>query len=192
MELRDARSLGEFARAVDTAGLRYVVGGSVAAGYYGEPRATLDVDVLVEAGASDASRLATSLQAEFLVTADAVRDAVEHGSSFNAFNRSAFTKIDVYVAGDGELDRAQLASRRAQPLFEGSETLIWVTSPEILVLRKLDWFRRGRMMSERQWLDVLGILKQQRERLDRRVMDDSARRVGLEYLLRRATDDAGL
>ena len=57
MELRDASALDEFAQALGVARLRYAIGGSVAAGYYGEPRATLDVDVLVEADASGAARL---------------------------------------------------------------------------------------------------------------------------------------
>lgn len=190
METRDARALAEFAQAVERAGLRYVVGGSVAAGFFGEPRSTLDIDILIEAAAHDTERLVATLDPQFLVARDALHDALERRTGFNAYHRTAFTKFDVYVASADALDRAQLEHRRPKPLFDGSAEFVHVTSAELIVLRKLAWFRLGNLSSERQWRDVLGVLKHQRGRLDRALMDELASKTGLSYLLRRALEES--
>jgi len=192
MESRDARALSEFAAALERAGVRYAVGGSIASSYFGEPRSTLDVDILIELEPTRIPELVRELSRDFLVTEDDIRDAILRRTNFNAIHARAFTRMDVYIAGDSELDRAQLERRVEQPLHEHTSETIQVTAPEVLVLRKLDWFRKGQLLSDRQWLDVLGVLKKQAHHLDLAYMRDLASQTGLDYLLRRALDDAGL
>ena len=69
---------------------------------------------------------------------------------------------------------------------------MWVTAPEDIVLRKLDWFREGGESSERQWGDIVAILSVTGERLDRADMVQAAVQLGLIDLLRRAAGDADL
>ncbi len=190
MEIRDARALSDFARAVESVGLRYVVGGSIAAGYFGEPRATLDIDVLIEVHVNDLDRLTAAFAEHFLMTRDALCDAFEKHIAFNAYHRASFTKFDVYVAVDDSLDRAQLERRQPKLLLEGSDEVVYVTSAEVIVLRKLAWFRRSNLTSELQWRDVLGVIKQQGSRLDRNLMVELAAATGLTYLLRRAFEES--
>jgi hypothetical protein len=68
----------------------------------------------------------------------------------------------------------------------------WLLSPEDVVLQKLRWYRRGGEVSERQWRDVLGVLKVQAGRLDRGYLEGAAGDAGLGDLLERALGDAQL
>lgn len=87
-------------------------------------------------------------------------------------------KVDLFVVGDGLLDRMQIERRVLVPI-SGSTNGIWVTSAEDQVLRKLDWFRQGGSMSDRQWRDVVGILRIHRMSMDLDYLRASARELGL-------------
>jgi hypothetical protein len=191
MDPRDSSALGDFVAALRRAALRYAVGGSVASSYFGEPRSTHDVDVLIELAPVDVEPLVRELKHDFLVDREHFEDALARGTNLNAIHARTFTRIHVYLARDDVLDRAQLELGIPAPLREGSEEQIQVTSPVVLVLRKLDWFRRGNAISERQWKDVVAILKRQRVQLDRGLLDELAARTGLAHLLHHAIEDAG-
>ena len=67
-----------------------------------------------------------------------------------------------------------------------------VATAEDTILSKLDWYRLGGEISDRQWNDILGVLKTQRERLDRTYLEQWARELDVGALLKRALTDAGL
>lgn len=67
---------------------------------------------------------------------------------------------------------------------------LFVDTPENVVLRKLEWFRRGGGVSERQWRDVVGVLRAQKGRLDEGYLEDWASRLGVGSLLRQASSEA--
>ena len=81
--------------------------------------------------------------------------------------------------------------RRGPARPERDSKPVFVTSPEVIVLRKVDWYRRGGGASEHQWRDVLGVLKVQGSRLDTTYLRDMARELGLDALLERALAEAG-
>lgn len=72
--------------------------------------------------------------------------------------------------------------RPGQPLL--------VKSPEDTVLRKLLWYREGGSVSERQWRDVMAVLRESGAALDAGHLDRWASRLGLEDLLARARAEA--
>ena len=182
----DLAVLGRFVDVLEALGVPYAVGGSLASGAWGEPRSTHDVDVAVDLPPDAVPALVAALHDDFFVDEASVREAVERRSSFNAVHRRLFLPVDVFVAGDGELDRRQLERRVARPLSPDFERTFALTAPEDVVLRKLDWFRRSDGVSERQWRDVLGVLKTQASGMDLFSLRDGARRLGLEELLERA------
>ena len=63
---------------------------------------------------------------------------------------------------------------------------LWVATAEDLVAQKLRWYRDGGEVSDRQWRDVLGLLKVQGSRLDRVQLKKSASILRVEDLLARA------
>jgi len=96
-------------------------------------------------------------------------------------------KVDVFVLGNEDFSIAEMSRRQAVPL-RGSA--VWFSSPEDIVLEKLDWFRKGEGVSERQWRDVLGVLAVQGARLDLLYLRQWAARRDLSDLLERALAEA--
>ncbi len=177
---------------LDDLQLPYAVGGSVASSVFGEPRASADADLIVQMSEAQLSKLLAHLEGAYYVSEDAARDAVRRHSSFNVIHLESMYKVDVFVAGPSLLDREQLRRKVRIPLTTEPDTSAFVTAAENLVLRKLDWFRHSGETSDRQWRDVLGILKVQAGALDMPYLLRNADDTGLRDLLDRALDQATL
>jgi hypothetical protein len=100
-------------------------------------------------------------------------------------------KIDVFVARGREFDR-QAAERALPQLIDDSPgaSAFRVASPEDTILAKLEWFRRGGETSERQWWDVVGVLRVTAD-ADREYLRRWAPALGVADLLERAIAAAG-
>lgn len=169
-------------------GIPYALGGSVASSALGEPRSTLDVDIAAAMDEPRLARLLEEMRASFYVPEESAMNAVRTSSSFNALPNDHDLKVDIFVLGDNALDRWQLERRVRLEVLPGTE--IWVTAPDVLILRKLDWYRIGDEASDRQWRDVVGLIAIQGPALDRERLAADAKVVGLDRLLRRAVIEA--
>jgi hypothetical protein len=185
------RALAPVVDAFEALGRRYRVGGSVASSALGVPRSTLDVDVVGELFEKDVERFVSYLANAYYVDADMIRDAIRRRASFNVVHLETMMKVDVFVAKGGPYDRTALARSVRKSLDESSRTYDLATAEDV-ILRKLEWFRLGNEVSERQWRDVVGVLQVQREALDRSYLDHWARELGVNDLLARAFLEAGL
>ena len=172
---------------LDRLGIRYVIGGSVASSVLGEPRSTLDLDVMIDAGGEDVRRLARALAGDFYVDEEDAVESVLRGASFNAIHLHSALKVDFFPAE--ELGRQQISRRQAIVVRAGLPALNFYLA-EDLVVRKLLWFRKGEESSARQWRDVVSILKS--TRVDFEQLTRSAREQNVNDLLVRAMGDAGL
>jgi hypothetical protein len=191
MTVGPERSLAAAVLALKACRLRYAVGGSVASSRHGEPRSTNDVDILVELPPAALEHLITELRERgFYVPADSARRAVEHGSSFNALHLEDHFKVDLFVARDEPLHRAQLEDQRETDLLGPGQPRVVVASAEATVVAKLDRYRRGGLVSDRQWRDVQGILRTC-ESLDLHGIRELAATVDITALLERALGEAG-
>lgn len=151
------------ARILNGLGLRYMVVGSFASGFWGEPRATFDVDVVIALRASDLARLdAIFPREEFYYSDVAARDAVERRTQFNIIHGDSGNKIDFMIQGDDAWGQVQLSRRRLMPLEAGLE--VYVAAPEDIILSKLAYYREGQ--SEKHLRDIAGILKLRKSELD--------------------------
>ncbi len=170
---------------LDRLGLPYVAVGSLASSFHGVPRSTNDVDFLVALTPASAGALADVLSPSYYASREAVQEAAaaSRGASFNAIHVATAVKVDVFVAGDDPFEAERL--RRRQLITIGGAALCMDTA-EHTVLRKLEWFQRGGEVSERQWSDVIGIIRAQGKRLDRDYLRGWAARLGVAELLERA------
>ncbi len=178
--------------AFDALGIRYRIGGSVASSAYGIARATLDVDLVADLEENHISPLVDRVRTEYYIDEERVRDAVARRSSFNLIHLASMIKVDVFVLKPLPYDQAAFARARLERLSEGSAREHYVTSPEDVVLNKLDWYSQGGCVSERQWNDVLGVLKVQGSSLELRYLHHWAATLGLTELLSRALIEAGM
>lgn len=176
------------AEMLDDLGIDYVLGGSLAGSFYGEPRATADVDIAIRVDVDAGERLLGRAAAEFYVPTDAARIAIRNHDSFNLIDTTIAFKVDLFVLGETLLDRRQLDRRVLIPV-PGVDAGVWVTSPEDQVLRKLDWFQTGGQTSDQQWRDIIGILRVSGETLDLPDLRSTAAALGLGELLDRALAD---
>ena len=161
----------------------YLVTGSVASIFFGEPRFTNDIDVVVELQASDIADLCEQFPAEdFYLSAEAAADALERRSQFNLIHPRSGLKVDFMVAAGGPFDRSRFARARRIQLAPGVEA--WFASPEDVILKKLEYYQRGG--SSKHLRDIAGVLRVSGAELDYPYMSEWADRLGLGELLAEA------
>jgi len=94
------------AEALEHCGIRYLVGGSLASSLSGEPRSTLDVDLVVSITEQDVGNFVDRLGDEFYADADALRRAIRDKSSTNIIHYATSMKVDLFVVG-GSVGRSR-------------------------------------------------------------------------------------
>ena len=149
----------------------------------------MDVDLLVRLPTEDVARLAEALGADWYADLDAMRHALALGRPFNVIHKTTGEKFDIFPAR-AEFHEEELKRARMMDLRLGQETLrLPVASLEDIILAKLQWYRAGGEVSERQWSDVQNLLALNHD-VDREYLTNWAQRLGLRDLLARATAQA--
>lgn len=179
------------AEALEQMGIPYAVVGSVAGLTHGYSRFTMDVDVVAFFEEAQAAEFARRLGDQYYVDEMMVCDAIRHRRSFNILHHDTGLKIDIFIPPASGWN-LQVTQRREPEAMDEMQPAFWVQSAEDLVLSKLRWFRATNETSERQWNDVLGVLKMQCFDIDIEYMEKWASEIGVGDLLERALDEAGL
>ncbi len=183
-------ALRPVAEAFDALGIRYFLGGSVASSAHGVARASLDADVVAELDPSTVDRLAHRLEGAYYVPVDQMRTAAADRRSFNLIHLATMFKIDVFVSKGRPFDRSAAERARRHAIGERSDCQFFVASAEDTILAKLEWFQLGGETSERQWWDIVGVLRVGAG-TDRAYLRRWSAALGVSDLLDRAWIDAG-
>ena len=157
----------------------------------GEPRSTLDVDLVVSLSEGQIPGLVASLQDDFRADAQALRRAVRQRSSTNVVHLATSIKVDLFIMGGSPVDAEQMDRRQRIKVVSDPDRYLYVYTPEDILLQKLRWYRLGNEVSDRQWRDILGILLVQGNRLDKTYLSRGAEKLGVADLLGRAMTQAG-
>ncbi len=178
--------------AFESLGISYYIGGSVASSAHGIFRATLDVDLVADVKPRHVRLLVNRLEADYYIDEDMLIEAIQRHASCNLIHLETMHKVDIFILKSTPYETEAFERRRKDLLDEEHEVEFFLASPEDIILHKLDWYREGGEVSDRQWTDVLGVLKVQQERIDMEYLRHWAAELDLRELLEKACQDAGL
>lgn len=173
---------------LDAIGIPYMVAGSLGSSFYGRPRATQDVDVVIAPSAGQMEDLIARLDGlGCYVSADAAREALKQRTMFNVIDTAAGWKADLIIRKDRSFSVEEFGRRRQ---VEASGRTLWIVSPEDTILSKLEW-AKGRQ-SELQQTDAKGVMLSLRGELDVAYLKRWAKELGVEQALSHLLDEVGL
>jgi hypothetical protein len=136
--------------------LEYILVGATACGFYGEPRFTNDVDVLVEIPSWKLrDLLALFPSPEYYASEEAARAALEHGGMIVISHTHTTYKADLIVFHGSRYDECRFSRKRRLGMANGVE--VWVAAPEDVILMKLRFYHEG--ASDKHLRDVTGIIR---------------------------------
>lgn len=149
---------------LDGADVPFMVAGSFASAVHGLPRATQDIDIVIDPSSlADLEKLVRAMPEEdYYVDLTAARDAHRERSMFNVIDQSSGWKVDFILRKNRAFSREEFARRTRLPLLD---VMVFVASPEDTIISKLEWSKMSGG-SERQRRDVAGVLSSMGERVD--------------------------
>lgn len=177
-------AFGSVTGALDALGVGWCLTGSMASVHYGVPRATMDVDLVAEMRPAHVRPFREALGAAFYASPEAVGGAVRRRGSFNVIHIDTAMKVDVFVLGDSSYERESFSRRRREVVAPFGPC--FVPSPEDVLLSKILWYEKGGRVSDRQWGDVLGILRSRGPGMDGEYLERWAADRGVGDLLEAA------
>ena len=158
-------------RIIEQADFRYMVVGSYASSYWGEPRTTYDLDVVISLSLADVLRIESLFpESDFYVSVPAAMEAIRQGRQFKVIHPDSGNKVDFMMETATDWGRQQLGRRRRVEFDEGFHC--YVGAPEDIILSKLLYYQEGQ--SPKHLRDIAGMLKVSPDQIDERYIVDWA------------------
>lgn len=165
--------------ALERLGLRYFVTGSTVTIFYGEPRFTNDIDIVVDLPADAVAALCRQFpENDFYVSEEAATEAVRRQSQFNIIQPHTGLKVDIIVPPPSAFNRARFERARRVQAGDGWDASF--SSPEDAIVKKMEFFREGG--SDKHLRDITGVLKTSGSEIDTSYIDRWAATLGLSEI----------
>jgi len=160
------------------ADISYMVSGSIAGNFYGHPRMTRDIDIIIELALADVPKVYRLFESDFYVDEIMIREAINYYDMFNIIHNETMIKVDFIIRKDTPYRRLEF-SRRCLMKIDDFE--VFVVSLEDLILSKLYWAKNSQ--SELQLNDVKVLIRENRNQLDKNYLDKWANQLQIMHLL---------
>lgn len=164
-------------------GILYLVGGSLASSLHGIPRATQDIDLVADIKPNQVNIFVEVLKTEFYIDADMIQEAIKTQRSFNIIHLPTMFKVDIFILKPDNISQQEMLRRQQYQLSDNPQDILYLTTPEDIIIHKLVWYQMGGSISERQWNDVLGVVQVQSNQLDYVYLKQVAQQRGITDLL---------
>lgn len=158
--------------------LEYMITGSLAVIYYGRPRASHDIDFVVEVPQREVKATVKALQKlaqDYMVDAAGIREAIAKKDQFNLLHYETMLKLDFWLVRDEPFDKLRFSRRQKVAIF-GQEMVM--STPEDTILQKLRWYQMGKI--EKHLVDAAFVLQIQKDNLDRQYLEKWAKKLKIE------------
>jgi hypothetical protein len=176
--------------ALNAAGVDYLIGGAIAEWAWGEPRATQDLDLVVNIPIKSVNKLSKELEKrDMLIPAEIILDNILEDRAdipINAIHMYSGLKADLYPVREGDELRQSAFQRRQHVDYGPPIGKVYIHSPEDLILYKLIYF--GLSQQSKHSRDIAAILKSKKNELDLDYIDGWATRLGLSSLWKEMLD----
>lgn len=187
------KSLQRAVTAFERLGITYLIGGSLASSAYGVFRMTNDIDIVIDIRLEQVQPLFEALKDSFYIDEEMIQEAIASKSVVNLIDLESFLKIDLFFAGEDEWSRTELKRRVMRTMKEGEdEYSVWFASLEDTILYKLRRYRMGGEVSDRQWNDIMGMMKSRTGEIDFEYLSRWASEFGVGDLLFQAQTESVL
>lgn len=167
--------LKEITSLLQKAQIPYMITGSVGVIYYGRPRASHDIDFVVEAKDVDVPRIKKAFSSlphkEFIVDTDWMEEAILRKLQFNVLHLPTMLKLDFWLLTDERFDQERFKRKKHIRVFGQEMTF---ASPEDTILKKLLWYKESHI--EKHLIDAAFVYQIQRESLDQTYLKDWAKK----------------
>jgi len=172
---------------LERASIPYMLAGSFASTYHGDPRTTADIDVVIDPDRDALDRFLHQLDPDAIYASrEAADEAWRRRGQFNLVLLESGWKVDLILRKERPFSAQEFARR--QPA-EIAGTRVFVATAEDTIVAKLEWARAGE--SERQLRDVVGVLQTRARELDLAYLEHWIAELGLTSLWHRARSEAG-
>lgn len=146
----------------------YMITGAWSVIFYGRPRASHDIDFVVEIHEHDIDRIIKifkTLSQEFLIQQDLIKDAIFGKRMFNILHLSSMLKLDFWILQDDEFNKLRFSRRKKEKILN---QYMYIASPEDTILIKLLWYKDSKI--EKHLIDAAFVYQIQKENLDKKYL----------------------
>lgn len=168
METPQSQILKDITRFLDKNKIPYMITGSWSSIYYGRPRASHDIDFVVELKSEktkDIQKNFSQLPETFMIQLETIKDAIQNKNQFQVLHLPTVLKMDFWILTDEEFDQSRFLRRKKIKLFN---QYMAMATPEDTIIQKLIWFSKGEI--EKHLIDAAFVLQIQGQKLDRQYL----------------------
>lgn len=182
MDSVQAEILVEITSLLNQQRIPYMITGALSVIYYGRPRASHDIDLVVELNEQDLPRFLTAIQTRsslFMIQQEAVKHALRHASLFGIIHRQSLLKVDCWMLKKTAFDQSAFRRRQKVKLIHH---WMWITSTEDTILQKLRWYKQAKI--EKHIVDAAFVYQIQQKQLDKKYLGVWAKKLGVTKYLK--------